>query len=62
MAWQSGVLQTGLSACTDDESRRLEKEEKVFLNGFTPRSLVPVVISVPWKITEHLEKMGRERG
>lgn len=62
MAWQSAVLQTGLSACTEDEPRRLEKEGKMFLNGFTPRSPVPVVILVPWKVIEHLEKMGRERG
>lgn len=62
MAWQSGVLQTGLSACTDDESKRLEKEEKMFLNSFTPRSLVSVVILAPWKVTEHLGKMRRERG
>lgn len=62
MAWQTGVLRTGLSASTDDESRMLEKEEKMFLNGFTPRCLVSVVILVPWKVIEHLEKMRRERG
>lgn len=60
MAWQSAVLQTGLSACTEDEPRRLEKRKNV-LNGFTPRSPVPVIFGT-MEGNRTFEKMGGREG